>query len=934
MTLLGITLCIAASTSCQPAETSATGPAAAPATSPSRPSTQPVWTRTIAIDCADLATVDKVKAALKAAGLEVKEYVNWYTLRWPNISFLGGDCTGSVSKDVEFFYDKPFRWWNAVLDFVMDGGGKTYGIRATYRRYPHSNMTVDGGQSYVMTLRCEQMFKTHHPSYILANGRRIWDSKVHSLPKDAYLTVPFWHEETGPIVLDFVVDTAHSPDAQGFAFRLVHVQRLGSPGVKVTLKGAAEEAEGSPADKLQRFAFGLFPAGYDFWARTGPKLDDFKKSWKPNFKPDYPVDDVFLSSQVFARPPQGGFHDFMVTYGGCNVLAGGAKPEVVKQAGYVRGFLVSDVEAAKKVLQADPSHIAFWFRGEHGVLGASSAAARKAMDDARLKVEADKKATGDASRIRHIFEPFPPALTCVHEFERGSDIVVLKNEEDPQYNIMMAMARGAARSAQKQFGFYWEQTHYPYPSMDFKLHACLLYYFSGGSYIGAENDNAPAFFDGIAAEWVVPFIKAQRLAMVHPSRGESIVPVGVLWTDGDAWWIPYNPLGHMDTFQRYIEYDHATGTLKCEPSFVRPLHYVPKDKTAWNFVNAGHLPHFDGRENELRGYDLLDVFFPQYGDAFTARISRLLTGTPYGPVDFVYGNLASADRLKSYGMIAILGHANIDPALEAKLTAAAEAGTPVLAGAQHFRAVNGRTWHKPFGLTIRPGIAKEVDGKVTGNESFYKDADVKFAGKINGFAGEGWQTVASVGDQPLVIRKAAGKGAIYVYLGEWIGQGGDALRPILHAMGRQSRPLEMTPADDQMEYVAYRKGAGAWVAMFNHGGIAVGCDRIIKERATPPEPLVSKVKGPWKGSVSFRLERLGLDPKKAVALYEVEGIDGDAFEGVLSGRRSFVVREIPSTVRDGVLTADVRIAHRAQYVVAPKGQGEAVFFGRDGAAKP
>ncbi len=96
----------------------------------------------------------------------------------------------------------------------------------------------------------------------------------------------------------------------------------------------------------------------------------------------------------------------------------------------------------------------------------------------------------------------------------------------------------------------------------------------------------------------------------------------------------------------------------------------------------------------------------------------------------------------------------------------------------------------------------------------------------------------------------------------------------------------------------------------------------------PPEPLHSEIKGPYKGEIEFRLDRLGLDPKGEFAVYEAVGIDDNAFEGIISGQKTFVVKELPSKQADGVVKAAVEFSKRAEYIVAPKGKGEAVFLGK------
>ncbi|MGD0092924.1 MAG: hypothetical protein ABSE73_23680 [Planctomycetota bacterium] len=890
------------------------------------------WTKTIEVDATGVTQEKGFNALLAAKGLKTAGYVNWFTGRWPTISFIGGMAMCNVSEDLEFFYEKehPFRYWTGVLDFVMEGGGRKYGLRATIRRYK-GQPPPPGCCSYLLQYRCDTMLNDYHPSYILANGRRIWDAKVHPL-LDGKILVPFWVEEPGDFHIDFVVDLDHTPETKGLAMRMFYTLFLGGPGEKIGLHGAAEKPEVSPADKLERFVFGLFPSGYDAWTDNGPTFAEIARKWKPNFRPAYEVEDVVLSASIEGAG-NGNYAKFMATYGGAQLIGGdNVDAQIPKAAGdYFRGFVCGvNPEATKKLLEAYPGKSVYWFGGEEGTLAGPAPAA---LDKTRQTRTSAKAATGAPERVFWWHEPFWPALSAVHEYERGADILVLKNEEDPQYNILMAMSRGAGRSMGKPFGFYWEQTHYPFPSIDFKRQACLLYYFAGGSWIGAEAENAPSFAKEIVADYVLPYVEALRFAMVHPKRGEPIVPTAILWGNGDKWAIPYNPFGHFDTFQRHLEYDHATKTLTSEPAFLKRLFYMPAEQRDWRWNNSGHLAYFSDQLDTLRGYDLLDVFFPQYGDACTAHIARLLTGTPYGPVDFVYADKVAPERLESYKLGAFLGFARVTPEMEAKLTAAVEKGMFLVVGAQHLKAGGSGNFGLKFGATSE--LQGTLDGKATVDLA---ERGLKFQGTVCAAKGDGWDPIAWVGADktPLVLEKFTGKGSIYVYLGDRVCDGGDVLRRLLHHLGGRVAPLGfevVTQSEeehsDQIEYVAYRKGAGAWVAIFDHGHIAVGCDRLKELRATPPEPLVSKVKGPWEGHVQFSLAALGLDPKAAYALWEVEGIDGEAFQTVISGQGTFQLKPVPATVKeDGILTAKLHVNQRAEYVIAPPNKGEEVFFGK------
>ena len=302
------------------------------------------WAKTIEIDPAGTQTERDFMALLKQQNLDSKEYVNWYSGRFPTISFIGGTCNGNSSEDMEFFFEKPFRYYNQVLDFAMENGGEKYGIRARIRRYKEGK-GVKPLRSFLLSVRCDTILKEYHPSYILVNGRRVWDAKKHPLHQGK-IVVPFSLEEPVDPIIDFVIDRAYTPQVKGLAFRMFFVNYLGEPGTRVDLKGAATEKEESPADKLQRFQFGLFPADWDFWGDRGTPFAEIKKTWKPNFRPAYPTDDVYLSPVIFGGSAKSKYHEFMVTYGGCNVLAGGADVTSMKLP-HVRGVLSSSKDGAE-----------------------------------------------------------------------------------------------------------------------------------------------------------------------------------------------------------------------------------------------------------------------------------------------------------------------------------------------------------------------------------------------------------------------------------------------------------------------------------------------------------------------------------------------------------------------------------------------------------
>jgi hypothetical protein len=138
------------------------------------------WQKRIEIDPTGITTEGAFLDLLKQNGLVTAGYTNYFTGRWPYISFIGGMAMGNNSEDLEFFYEKPFKWWNHVLDYVMEGGGRKFGIRAKIHRYKEQP-TPAAMRSFLFTLRTDRLLPEYHPSYIYANGRKVWDAKQHPI---------------------------------------------------------------------------------------------------------------------------------------------------------------------------------------------------------------------------------------------------------------------------------------------------------------------------------------------------------------------------------------------------------------------------------------------------------------------------------------------------------------------------------------------------------------------------------------------------------------------------------------------------------------------------------------------------------------------------------------------------------------------------------
>ena len=70
-----------------------------------------------------------------------------------------------------------------------------------------------------------------------------------------------------------------------------------------------------------------------------------------------------------------------------------------------------------------------------------------------------------------------------------------------------------------------------------------------------------------------------------------------------------------------------------------------------------------------------------------------------------------------------------------------------------------------------------------------------------------------------------------------------------------------------------KKGETAIFALFNHRTIAIGTTDIAEVRTDFGEPMLSEVKGDWKGEIKVNLENVGLDVNKDYEVYEILGVD-------------------------------------------------------------
>ncbi len=255
------------------------------------------WQRTICVN------PNNVAGELAAAKLDSKQPVNWFTGRWPYISFIGGMVMGNRSEDLEFFYSEPFQWHSTVLDYVLTGGGKVYGLRAKFHPYKEDT-SRKSLRSYLLTVRTDVLLAEYHPSYILANGRRVWDFKKHKMGA-ASIQVPFSMEGPSGVTIDLVVDRDHTPGAKGLAFRMFFLNYLGDAGVKVDLRAPSRKLPAPRPTSCRISSSACTPAATTSGATGASPLSISARTGNRTFGPAIPPTTWACARSSRPRLPRG-----------------------------------------------------------------------------------------------------------------------------------------------------------------------------------------------------------------------------------------------------------------------------------------------------------------------------------------------------------------------------------------------------------------------------------------------------------------------------------------------------------------------------------------------------------------------------------------------------------------------------------------------------
>jgi len=397
----------------------------------------------------------------------------------------------------------------------------------------------------------------------------------------------------------------------------------------------------------------------------------------------------------------------------------------------------------------------------------------------------------DPNRAVAVYQAGSP-LAITRFKNAGADLTMNKAIFRGAFNITVAAARGTARAHHLPVGldydpWTWEfrMTHHP----DEWRQGWLVYLHTGANFIYHEGTLFRRDADGRIkpTETGRRVCELARYARRHPIVGKPIVKMAAVKGVGEC----------NDVIV---------------PKFMPQLPFGG-DPSGWV-------------HHRFRDFNLLDLFFPHFGNVLVGNLQRFMTGTPYGPLDIVPGDIHLTD-LQNYDFAFVLGSNGCDEhQLQTFTDYVRGGGSLVLALGQ----VRGKTLEPRrvirSDLTELAGVTVEpATGRVT----------VRSAEIVHRFP-----------DDSLVLHHRFGKGETFLFSTNTLTSlGEDRPRNILRALAEKSAFLRMDPADDWIELQANRKGQTVSLCLFNHGRVGF------------PSGQGSKT-APWQGTVTVDLEKLNL----------------------------------------------------------------------------
>ena len=463
----------------------------------------------------------------------------------------------------------------------------------------------------------------------------------------------------------------------------------------------------------------------------------------------------------------------------------------------------------------------------------------------------------------------------------GVDMVVPKNIHRQSLNIVVANARGTARAYDVEYGYcfdMWNRTIWPNMSPETIENLLKVYYHAGA---GSMMNELPVYnlkenaWTGYAPVWL-DFV---RYAKTHPQRGISRSRIAVMRAMGDDWNRVASPSSGWESV-RLIPwlfcYDHLFGALKKEGttlSLLQKLDQYIASKTSNAGSGNAAMQYFNENRSEIpddlfwyTDFNLLNLFFRDYGNYYTTDMDRLVTGTPYGPVDFIPWD-TPLEKMNQYDVIIYLGR-----------------GLGIGSTRQERENLEDYV-HAGGRLVMARGQLRNDD------DGFERDS----------FCGIGF-----AGMQPGLTRGSWGKGEIWLASGEWLTcDGYEAAECAVMEAAEPAKWLILENDNGYIEYNILKKREMYSVPVFNHGRGKYPANNGIDH-------------GAWDGKLILDRNKFRADGDMEVWKVKYNASAGKA--------DPFTLEKIRFHSNDATIEVPLQLDEFEEIIIAPAGKGERLFY--------
>ena len=457
--------------------------------------------------------------------------------------------------------------------------------------------------------------------------------------------------------------------------------------------------------------------------------------------------------------------------------------------------------------------------------------------------------------------------------------------------ICIANCRGPARAYGKKYALEidsWAGMLFHALTPEEYRHINLLFYASGADMIFSEAFHIVREGEKIGPnKFGVSYFDFARHARTHPRRGKQIVKLGIIRGLGDF------GLGGLH------------GGVIADEEWRRDFTWPTEEKHD---------------KEKMIDYNLVDVFFPEFGSYGYSNWDRWGTGTPYGPLDMIPWD-TPLEHLKTFDLLMYFGVNGMDRRQYENIRRYVEQGGVLVISLGQLRIPDGEPrklidadLQSFLGVDVkedRKGLPISIEGEksiyfeVEGNE---KQGKAKSIYRVNPV---GCEVKAETEDGEVVVtEKNYGGGKVYFYATEFISSVSEELnKHFVSSIAEKAKLFSLEPRSDWIEYTIQRKAGTFIFNFFNHGRMKFPCGN-------------GKDHGIWEGKMVIDVKRLGYQKDQKLEAYVVE------FENP-----EFTLMPVNIHKKGDTVMLNLKIDKRTELIIGPKEKTERQFFYGKGGKK-